>query len=128
MRLKKLLLLGTLVTGFALTGCSVLQPGELESCTADEFCDDDSLCHPVAKVCVKTCTFAEDCPDTAKSCEPLSGDARSFCACQSTELCDGDENIICTESEKICAPKCTSDVDCTLGRACDKASGNCRSR
>jgi hypothetical protein len=130
MSLKKLLFLGTLVSGFALAGCSVLQSDELTSCTADEFCPEDSLCHPLAKVCVKACESPSDCPSSAKSCTGVStvnGATRMFCQCETTELCGDDENIICTDEEKICAPKCTSDVDCTFGRRCDKSTGHCRS-
>jgi hypothetical protein len=130
MRLKKLLFLGALVSGLALTGCSLLSSDELTSCTMDEFCPDDSVCHPLAKVCVKACESPTDCPSSAKSCTGVStvnGTTRNFCECQSTDLCDSDEDVICTDEEKICAPKCTSDVDCTSGRRCDKATGNCRS-
>lgn len=125
MRLKKLFFLAALVSGFALTGCGLVSSDELQSCTADEFCDDDSVCHPLAKVCVKACEAPTDCPTTAKSCTGVSG-ARMFCQCQSTDLCDGGDDVICTDEEKICAPKCTSDVDCSLGRHCDKDTGNCR--
>jgi hypothetical protein len=124
MSLKKLLCLVALLSGFTLAGCAVLQPEELKSCTADEFCPDDSVCHPLARVCVKSCASPTDCPDTAKSCTGVSG-AKMFCECQSTELCDGDETIICTSAEKVCAPKCTNDVDCTFGRRCDTSTGNC---
>ena len=127
MSLKKLLCLGVLLSGFSLAGCSVLQSDELESCTEDQFCDDDSVCHPLAKVCVKACESPTDCPSSSKSCTGVStSSARSFCECQSTDLCDGGDDVICTDEEKICAPKCTSDVDCTMGRHCDKGSGNCR--
>lgn len=129
MRLKKLLYLGALVSGFALAGCSALQSDELESCTTDETCPDDSLCHPLAKVCVKSCESETDCPSNAKSCTGVStasGTEKKFCQCQSTELCEGDEDVICTDEEKVCAPKCTNDVDCTFGRQCDTATGNCR--
>ncbi|MDY7228730.1 hypothetical protein [Hyalangium rubrum] len=129
MSLKKLLCLGALVSGFTLAGCSVLQSDELTSCTTDEACSDDSLCHPLAKVCVKSCESATDCPSSAKSCSGVStasGSERKFCECQSTELCGDDEDVICTDEEKICAPKCTNDVDCTAGRRCDTSTGNCR--
>ena len=131
MSLKKLFWLGALVSGFALAGCSALQSDDLTRCTQDEFCPDDSVCHPLAKVCVKSCESAADCPSSAKSCTGVStasGTERKFCECQSTELCGGDDTIICTSAEKICAPKCTNDVDCTAGRQCDTASGNCMSR
>ncbi|WP_224369010.1 hypothetical protein [Hyalangium versicolor] len=130
MRLHKLLWLGALVSGLSLAGCSALQSDELTRCTSDEACPDDSLCHPLAKVCVKSCSAATDCPSSAKSCSGVSaasGSEKRFCECQSTELCEGDENVICTEEEKICAPRCTNDVDCTAGRHCDTATGNCRS-
>lgn len=129
MSLKKLLWLGALVSGFILPGCSVLQPEALTSCTADEFCADDSLCHPLAKVCVKRCESDSDCPENAKACSGVStasGSERKFCQCQNTEQCGGEEDIICGEEEKVCAPKCTSDVDCTFGRQCEVSTGNCR--
>lgn len=125
MHLKKLFFLAALVSGFALTGCGLVSSDELKSCTADEFCDEDSVCHPLAKVCVKACESATDCPSSAKSCTGVSG-TRTFCQCQSTDLCDGGDDVICTDEEKICAPKCTSDVDCSMNRRCDKATGNCR--
>lgn len=130
MSLKKLLCLGALLSGFTLAGCSVLQPDELISCTADEFCDEDSLCHPLAKVCVKRCSSDSDCPENAKACSGVStasGAERKFCQCQSTDECGGKDDIICGAEEKVCAPKCTSDVDCTFGRRCEKSTGNCRS-
>jgi hypothetical protein len=129
MSLKKLLWLGAVVGGLSLAGCSALQSDDLTRCTSDAACPDDSLCHPLAKVCVKSCTSAADCPSTAKSCSGVSaesGSTRMFCECQSTELCDGDENTICASEEKICEPKCTNDVDCTFGRRCDTATGNCQ--
>lgn len=132
MSLKNLLCLGALVTGFALAGCSALKSNDLTSCTSDEFCGDDEVCHPLAKVCVKSCQSAADCPTTAKSCSGVSaasgGTQRMYCECQSTELCGGDEDTICTTAEKICAPKCTNDVDCTFGRHCDTATGNCQAQ
>lgn len=129
MSLKNLLCLGVLVTGFALAGCSALQSNDLTSCTADEFCPDDSVCHPLAKVCVKACTSAADCPATAKSCSGVAAaGGKMYCECQSTDLCDGDDDTICSAEEKICEPKCTNDVDCTFGRHCDTASGNCQTQ
>lgn len=128
MYLKKLLWLGALVSGLALAGCSSLKSEDLVRCTTDEACGGDEVCHPLAKVCVKSCASAADCPSSAKSCSGMStesGSQKMFCECQSTDLCDGDEKIICTAAEKICAPRCTNDVDCTFGRHCDTTSGNC---
>src|SRR5262245_52811480 len=95
MSLKTLLCLGVLLGGFSLSGCSVLQSDELESCTEDQFCDDDSVCHPLAKVCVKSCESDSDCPENSRSCTGTSG-TQKYCECESTEKCGGDEDIICT--------------------------------
>jgi hypothetical protein len=113
--------------------CALLSCGEekLLSCTADAFCRDGLVCHPLAKVCVPKCTTSSDCPTSSKECAEFAVDAGApprFCQCQSTALCGSPESVVCGGEEKICMPRCHNDVDCTFGRRCDADTGTCLRR
>jgi len=64
MSLKKLLCLGALLSGFTLAGCAVPRTSSVPT----------ALCHPRARVCVKSCASPTDCPETANA---LWGQGRS---------------------------------------------------
>jgi hypothetical protein len=100
-------------------------PGKPESCIEDKHCAKDQTCHPVAKLCVKSCLATSDCDDDkAKICHTGGGGSRPYCGCDATEQCKED-GVICGAEEKICLDKCTNDVDCTFGRTCNRDTGQC---
>ncbi|WP_224244628.1 hypothetical protein [Hyalangium gracile] len=99
-------------------------------CTSSANCLGSELCHPTAKVCVQACVDSADCPDSAKNCAALSAsDGRKVCQCFTDTLCNQDRvsaNLVCSELDRVCAPKCTSNTDCGTGRTCDTATGQCQ--
>lgn len=110
-----------------LAGCN---PNEIptESCSADEFCPNGFVCHPVAQLCVPECVAGSDCPVSARDCAVLDGHPGTgpFCQCQSTELCaEEEEGTLCSPTDRICTRPCRNDVDCTHGRTCDVDAGVC---
>ncbi len=113
----------------AATACNCGPPNRPEgtSCINSTFCNEKLVCHPVAQLCMKACDSVKDCPDTQKECaaypDGAGGMTPRFCQCATTPDCK-DEKKVCG-SEKICLPKCTSNVDCTHGRLCNKSSGLC---
>ncbi|WP_211276545.1 hypothetical protein [Archangium gephyra] len=100
------------------------------SCTDDSNCLAAELCHPTSKVCVRTCASAADCPDSAKTCDALSGfDTRLVCKCSTDTLCNidrGTSDLVCSNPDKVCTPKCTKDTDCASGLICETATGQCQ--
>jgi hypothetical protein len=114
----------------ALGGCRGSEvPGP--SCTEDRFCEEKFLCHPVAQRCVPRCEAARDCPSSAQTCAALTGaegaaTTDAFCQCETTDACGDAKNVICSGTDRICAFRCRSDVDCTHQRTCDRESGECR--
>lgn len=110
MQLRKMTLM-IAALGLALTAC----PGggrEDLSCTADTECSEDGteICHPQAKVCVQTCTDTNDCPDSAKTCAPISSaaNAQKICKCSTDALCQTDERVTdastlsCDKTYSVC--------------------------
>lgn len=130
MQLRKTLMMLTALSALSvvMTGC----PGDEETsltCTADGDCLDGEICHPGSKVCVKTCTAGSDCPSSAKTCAAIStSDNRQVCQCSTDVLCnsEGTTGLVCSNLDKVCTPKCTSDASCGTGRTCDTASGQCK--
>ncbi|WPB81478.1 hypothetical protein KYC5002_20455 [Archangium violaceum] len=100
------------------------------SCTNDSNCLEVEICHPTAKVCVRTCVSGADCPDSAKACDLLSAsDTRKVCKCSTDSLCNLDRDtpdLVCSNQDKVCAPRCTEDVDCAVGRICETSTGQCQ--
>ncbi|MFE8597860.1 hypothetical protein [Archangium violaceum] len=100
------------------------------SCTNDSNCLEAEICHPTAKVCVRTCASSADCPDSAKACDLLSAsDTRKVCKCSTDSLCNLDRDtpdLVCSNQDKVCAPRCTEDVDCAAGRICETSTGQCQ--
>lgn len=125
-----------------LAGCPDGGRESLE-CSTDADCDASEICHQGAKVCVQTCTTADDCPDSAKKCEALGGtgtqSAQLICKCSTPELCKQDErvsdasNLTCGQYS-VCAPSGTTgpgpttcsgegQSTCAYGQFC--SSGSC---
>ncbi len=135
MQLRKMMLMLTAlgaVSGF-MAGCGDEEPGS-STCTSNDDCAGTEICHPDAGVCVTTCTSGSDCPDSAKTCAPLGGtgpDANtSICQCSTDVLCNGgpdseSTDLVCSNLDNVCVPKCATDDDCGDGRVCDEASGQC---
>ena len=100
------------------------------SCADNSGCLVSELCHPTAKVCVQTCTGSFDCPDSAKTCEAVSATyTQKVCKCSTNELCNIERDtadLVCTSVDRVCAPRCTSDVACGTGKSCDTATGQCK--
>ncbi len=134
MTFKKLGVLLSGAVGLALlfSGCSGmggLDGGMTGPCTSTS-CMTGEFCHPTAKVCVSNCTAGADCPATAQTCSAFpdgGGGGQKFCQCSTSQLCNGSStgSLICSDEDKICRSKCSSDADCQ-GRKCDVASGQCR--
>jgi hypothetical protein len=121
-------LLGAVATVVVvLMGCGEIDPGGPTSCTSDGSCQTGEICHPTAKICVKTCTQATDCPSTAPTCETFSGASAKFCQCSTTAACGGGtgSTTICSSTDRICATKCGSATDCG-GRSCNATTGECQ--
>jgi hypothetical protein len=100
------------------------------SCTSDASCPSGEICHPDAKVCVKTCTAGTDCPDSAKNCAAISGtNTTKICKCTTDQLCAGGATMgssaICSDLFDVCMTKCGSNTDCPSGTICQTSSGEC---
>ncbi|MGI5863967.1 MAG: hypothetical protein ACOX6T_18195 [Myxococcales bacterium] len=108
----------------ALAGCPSdgEDPGTIVNCTSDAECLEGSeICHPIGKVCVPTCTIADDCPDTQKNCmevKDATGAAlttEKVCQCETSELCKGEDElaeVVCSTVDNICEATCATDADC----------------
>lgn len=117
-------------------GCGGLggnNDGGLEGfCSADSQCTTGEICHPTAKLCVKTCMTATDCPSSAKTCDLPVGAAGStttkVCQCSTTQLCNGGSTgtLVCSDHDKVCMTKCATANDCPSGRSCDATTGQCK--
>jgi hypothetical protein len=118
-------LLPILALAAALAACGNSKP---TSCIETSHCEKGFVCHPQSKICVMGCSASGDCPETAKTCDAIAFGAQpttKFCQCESTPACKGDDTIICGATERICITRCKSDADCTFGRHCDAAAGQC---
>lgn len=137
MQLKRI---GLVVTSAALAlvwaGCPEGDDGNTGACTATS-CGAGQICHPVEKVCVKTCTSSTDCPDSAKTCAPLAtagadgGTSQNICQCATTALCNAGQaggSLVCSDETKVCVVKCSTDAACGTGRKCDTATGQCKTQ
>ncbi|ATB32430.1 hypothetical protein [Melittangium boletus] len=108
------------------------------ACASDTDCLESEICHPQAGVCVQTCSSAADCPDSAKTCDPLSGTSNSICKCKTDELCQGDtrlsdaSGLSCSTTYSVCtdqtATKCTSNAQCAANQTCNTTTGACEDR
>lgn len=121
------LILTPAALSLVLMGCP--EGGEnAGTCTSDSQCLTGEICHPVEKICVKTCTAATDCPDSAKTCDVLAGaggadggTGTKICKCSTTQLCNAGEvggSLVCSDETKVCVVKCSSDAACGAGRKC----------
>ncbi len=135
MQLRKMMLVLTALgamSGF-MVGCGDDDNGSA-TCTTNDDCAGSEICHPTAGVCVTTCTASTDCPESAKTCAPLGGSGpnatTSICQCSTDALCNGGSDAtstdqVCSDLDNVCVTKCSSDSDCSTGRVCDTASGQC---
>ncbi|HYH98066.1 hypothetical protein [Hyalangium sp.] len=123
-----MMLIALSAMSLVMTGCPTDEEGSL-TCALDADCIEGEICHPNAKVCVKTCTAGADCPSSAKTCAALStADNRQVCQCATDTLCnsEGTTDLVCSNLDKVCATKCTTDASCGTGRTCDTATGQCK--
>jgi hypothetical protein len=132
MQLRNTVLMLTALSalGLVMTACDTGETGST-SCTADADCSGTTdVCHPTAKICVQSCTAAADCPDTAKKCDAFPGASKNICQCSTDQLCNGlgstSTDLVCSNVDKVCETKCTTDTDCGTGRSCDTATGQCK--
>lgn len=117
---------------FAVSNCGGEGGGDT-TCTVDADCSTQEICHRAAGVCVKTCSAATECPDSAKDCGPntdtrASADAgtQKICRCSTDALCNGGSTgeLVCSAAYKVCTAKCTSNADCA-GGTCNTTTGQC---
>ncbi|MCP3103849.1 hypothetical protein LZ198_33720 [Myxococcus sp. K15C18031901] len=103
-------------------------------CNTNDDCAGTEICHPTAGVCVTTCESGSDCPDTAKTCAALGGTGSNantkICQCSTDVLCNGgtgstSTDLVCSDLDNVCVPKCGSDTDCSVGRVCNTGTGQC---
>src|SRR5688572_12174045 len=129
MQLRKTMMMLTALSALSVVmmGC----PGEEEDslgCTTDANCLEGEICNVAAKACVQTCTTPADCPASARAeCSAISAtDNRTVCKCATSELCAREvEGTVCSTLDKVCTAKCDSNDDCSAGRTCDTATGQC---
>ena len=105
-------------------------PSKHAACKSSSDCKTGEMCHPLALLCVQTCTQDADCPDSASHCGQLklpdgTLTADRICQCSDDGQCGGGDGICGTE-DRICEPKCATDADCQ-GRTCDTSTGQCHS-
>ncbi|WP_254627373.1 hypothetical protein [Myxococcus sp. CA040A] len=135
MQLRKMMLVLTALGAMSglMAGCGDDDTGG-QGCTSNDDCAGTEICHPSAGVCVTTCESGSDCPDTAKTCAPLGGTSTQantrICQCSTDVLCNGgtdseSTDLVCSDLDTVCVPKCDSNDDCGTGRVCDTASGQC---
>ncbi len=133
MQLRKTMWMLTALSAMSLvmTGCPE-DGGETSlACTSTTDCLETEICHPTAKICVTTCEAGADCPDSAKTCAPVDpNDATStkVCQCSLDNLCNTDRetaDLVCSNLDKVCVPRCESDPDCGAGRTCNTGTGQC---
>lgn len=134
MQLRKMMLVLSALGAMSglMAGCGDDDPSGT-TCSSNDDCAENEICHPDASVCVMTCTTGSDCPDTAKTCAALGGSSSQantlICQCSTDALCnsgsDGTGSLVCSELDNVCVPKCDSNDDCGSGRVCDTASGQC---
>ncbi|WP_255203699.1 hypothetical protein [Myxococcus sp. AM011] len=135
MQLRKMMLVLTALGAMSglMAGCGDDEPGN-SLCTSNDECAGTEICHPDAGVCVTTCDVGADCPDSAKTCAPLGGTSSEantrICQCSTDVLCNGGADsettdMVCSDLDTVCVPKCGSNSDCGTGRVCDTASGQC---
>ncbi|AKJ06197.1 hypothetical protein ATI61_11060 [Archangium gephyra] len=102
------------------------------SCTDDSGCFASEICHPTAKVCVRTCTGSFDCPVSAKTCEAVNSTyTQKVCKCSTDTLCNVERataDLVCSNVERVCMPKCTTDAQCVTGKICNTATGYCEAK
>jgi hypothetical protein len=131
MQLRKMTVMLTALGALSLmmTGCDP-EPTDQGPCTQDTECAGNEICHPTARTCVSTCTSSNDCTANAKTCEPITpGSTTSVCKCESTQLCNQDRetaDLLCSTLDEVCVKPCGSDADCSTGRTCDVATGQCK--
>jgi hypothetical protein len=123
-------LLAAAAFSFALSGCGdtgFLGDGGSPFCSSDSVCKAGEICHPTAKLCVKTCTSGSDCPSEAKTCDLPNGmGTAKVCQCSTSAICGmTTSGNICQDYDKVCSSKCSSNAGCPSGRSCDTASGQC---
>ena len=135
MQFRKMMLVLTALgamSGF-MVGCGDDDKGS-DTCTTNADCAGTEICHPTSNVCVATCSSASDCPDTAKTCAPLGGSgadaAKNICKCSTDVLCNGgtgskSTDLVCSNLDRVCVTKCSSNTDCGTGRTCNTGSGQC---
>lgn len=142
---KKLLgiaLMGV-AAGIVFSACGEDGP-TTTTCAGDGDCTTGNICHPLAKVCVTSCSDGNGCPNESKNCDSLTtGGTKTadggttggtpsakFCQCSTTALCGGgtDATIICAKEDKICTTKCTDSGQCGAGRTCNSATGDCETQ
>ncbi|MFP2906031.1 hypothetical protein ACLESD_13420 [Pyxidicoccus sp. 3LFB2] len=112
------------------TGQCVAREDRNLLCRTQADCLSTELCHPTSKVCVQTCESSTDCPDSTRTCAPMSeSDSTRVCQCSTDALCNQDRqsaNLVCSTLDTVCTPRCAADADCGADRTCDTATGQCR--
>ncbi|MFY1824953.1 hypothetical protein ACN47A_03505 [Myxococcus fulvus] len=135
MQLRKMMLVLTALGAMSglMAGCGDDDPSGT-TCSGNDDCAENEICHPDASVCVLTCTTGNDCPSSAKNCLALGGSssqsATLICKCSTDELCNGgsdgtSSDLVCSTEDRVCVPACDSDDDCGSGRVCNTAAGQC---
>lgn len=131
MQLRKTLMMLTALSALSvvMTGCPTDEEDSV-TCSLDADCLEGEICHPTSKVCVQTCETPSTCPDSAKAeCTAVSATVPTkVCKCTLSTLCANElgADFVCSDLDKVCTPKCTSDASCGTGRTCDTATGQCK--
>ena len=111
---------------FATVGCGEMTTTDAgNGCTTDSTCGTGKACHPVLKMCVKTCTGGTDCPSQEKTCKPINSSTASFCTCSTDPLCAAAvPGNVCNLVTNQCSSKCTT-TSCPTAYTCNATSGQC---
>src|SRR5688572_30258412 len=109
-----------LIAAAAMFAAACGKGGVSDACTTDADCEEDQICHTLAKACVKSCTDNDDCTTQSPTCASLlgvtsDGGTPKFCQCTATS-CGSDAT--CSDTYKVCLAECEGD-DCEAAATCD---------
>lgn len=134
MQLRKMVVLFTALSAVGLMMSCGDETGAAGGfCNSDADCTGNEICHLEARACVTKCTTSSDCTANASTCAPIGGTSAqkdtTVCQCTTTAACNQDRSTadqVCGDLDHVCVTACSQDSDCSTGRTCDTATGQCK--